>query len=104
VAKMRIISTSEWPNGPTGALERKHYAVRSDPPEWDFPECGCVDFNGMHGVFEVERIDLRPFALRRHRQFDPHVQSRVHILRPQTTVVHADRPIGDRQPKPHPTG
>ena len=30
--------------------------------EGDFPECGCVDFNGMHGVYEVERIDLPPFA------------------------------------------
>jgi hypothetical protein len=27
---MRIISTSEWPNGPNGTPERKRYAVTLD--------------------------------------------------------------------------
>src|ERR1035438_6298371 len=28
----------------------------------ELPEAGCFDLNGMHGVYEVERIESRTFA------------------------------------------
>src|ERR1019366_4684747 len=37
-------------------------AVRSDLPEWDFPAVWMCRLNGMRGAYQVERIDLRPFA------------------------------------------
>jgi hypothetical protein len=68
----------------TGAMSQ-HYAVRSDLSRIGLPGVGVVDSNGMHGVYEVERIDLRSFAYAA-------TGSSIHTFNPGLTFCAHKRP------------